>query len=116
MKETFKMSFLVIINSVFGFVCSYIFPLLWLVAFNRLKGNSVNTDGELFVPFGWIMIFLIPVLFFVINFFIIKKYFSGNKFLAVFAISVLAFIIGAIIAVAIWPPDSYVKALENGVR
>ncbi len=97
-KNLIKISFLLILNAIYGFFVFYILPTLLIFAFNLSKGPVNNSDGELFVPVAWILMLLIPVLFFFINKAIIKKFFLSKK---VFFISIPAFVIGATFAIII---------------
>jgi len=95
-KKFIKISFPLIFNAGYGYLVFYIFPTLLLFAFNRTKGAVNNPDGELFIPFAWLLMILIPIIFFFVNKAIINKCYSNKKF---FAISVVFFIVGATIGV-----------------
>ena len=99
MKKNFlKIPFLSIINVGYGYVAFLILPASLLAAFNRTKGYVNNPDGEIFVFIGWLIMLLIPILFFVINMVIIRKLLLRRKFLA---LSFIAFLIGAVIGIAV---------------
>ena len=95
MKKSFKI-LLIITNIIYGLLISYLFPTLFAMAFNKLKGNSVNADGEAFMSFAWIILLLIPILYFCFNYIIIKKY---NLKKLYFILSFLMFLFGFIIGI-----------------
>ncbi|MDR0325316.1 MAG: hypothetical protein LBI19_04375 [Oscillospiraceae bacterium] len=95
MVKYIKICFAILINIGYGFLVSYLFPVFLLIAMNRLKGAGNNPDGELLVPFGWIMVFLLPALYFVV-FRISKKHFIQKN---AWMLAIPAFIVGAAIGV-----------------
>lgn len=95
-KKLITLSVSLIVNLIYGFGTLYIFPTLLLFAFNRSKGAVNNPDGELFIPFAWFLLILIPALFIIINLIITKKIFSSRKYIILF---IAAFIIGGVFGV-----------------
>ena len=98
MKFLFVHTRLVLVNILLGFLDAFFLPLLLMMAFNRLKGPVNNPDGEMFVPFGWLFLLLIPIVFIAVNIWLIWR----SKFSFVYWIlSIAVFAAGAVAATII---------------
>ncbi len=70
-KKAFNVGVFCVFNLAYGYFVSYILPSLLLTAFNKTNGYSPD-EYDLAV-FAWLALLLLTALFFVGNYFIIKK-------------------------------------------
>ena len=98
-----KRSLNYIVSTAYIFCCTYILPLFFLIAFNFSKGIQANEDGLLFMPLGFLVIFL-TLLFDVL---FIKKALKMNRDnrrtqLILAAVFVVAFMVPILITFSAW--------------
>ena len=108
-KKEIKTAVISVFGVVYGFFIAYLFPTFLGLAFNKMKGDVNNPDGEMFMLFGWLLLALIPSSLFLILVYLKRQSPMEKAFLTFSGLFIVLAVIGAVFGVMVINGNYYVN-------
>ena len=108
-KKEIKTAVISVFGAVYGFFIAYFFPAFLDLAFNKMKGDVNNPDGEMFMLFGWLLLALIPSSLFFILMYLKRQSPTKKAFLTFSGLFIVLAVIEAVFGVMVINGNYYVN-------